>query len=129
MSASSAGNASGAHVEAHPDHDRARAVGLGEDARELAVVDHDVVRPLQPGASTPATCAHGASSARATAAASVTRCTRSAGSAGRSSTETSSAAPGRRDPRAAEPAPARGLLVGDRHHTFRRARSAAHRSR
>ena len=58
MSASSAGNASALGVEAHADDHRARAVGLGEDARELAVVDHEVVRPLHARPSNPADRAH-----------------------------------------------------------------------
>ena len=118
--ASSAGSASGCTLQTHPDDDRARAVGLGEDAGELAVVDHDVVRPLQPGASTAADRASTASSA-ASPAASVTRCVRSARQRRPQQHRDEQRRAGRRDPRAAETAPARGLLVGDRDDALRRA--------
>ena len=71
-------------------------------------------------ASNPATAR--TASVAATAAASVTRCSRSGGSAGPQQHRHEERRARRRDPRAPEPAPARGLLVGDRDHALGRAR-------
>ena len=37
----------GSDIEAHADHHPARAVSFGENSRELAVIDHEIVRPLE----------------------------------------------------------------------------------
>ena len=109
IAASSAGNALPVHVAARAhDHAARRPSRLGEEPGQLAVADHEVVRPLEPAA-TPGHLA---------------RPRRPAATAGGHHHEVRLARPGarpqehrdeqrrarRRVPRAAEAAPARGLV-------------------